>query len=270
MAAVTSAALMTAGLVSSAAGATASFVQARKQRDLAEKAAQSATQAIEDARKRLDVNFYDKLAIPKEAYELQKEALLSAGAQAIQAGVEGQSRGVAPTAGRVYMAQNEAQGGIRTDMASKIMDLNKLSATEDSRLRDVNTQLDLATAEGAQLAARDANAASNRAVGQGIQQVQNTLQQGIEMSPLYGQHFGAQKSAVSAALADASLANIAGLDYNGTPVGKLDFSNMSNGEFKDFKDWLSPEQQNALFMSDPYINNYKAAQNGYNPFDLFR
>jgi hypothetical protein len=47
---------------------------------------------------------YDALGIQKTPYELEREAMLSAGAQATEAARESE-RGVAATAGRVYAGQ---------------------------------------------------------------------------------------------------------------------------------------------------------------------
>ena len=183
MAAATTIAAVGVGV--SAAGAGASFIQAAKQQGLQRKAEAAAEKAMAEARKKLDVNFYDQLSINKEPYELQREALLSQGAQAITAAQEGE-RNVAATAGRVAMAQNEAQGQIRTAMGREMQDLERLSATEESRLRDINVQIDMERAKGAQLAARDAQRQAAQATQQGIAGIQNAAQQYLtSFVPLY-------------------------------------------------------------------------------------
>ena len=58
------------------------------------------------------------------------------------------------------MAQNEAQAGVRTAMGTEMDAIQKLQLGEDSRLRDVGVQLDLGEAEGAQLAAQNAQTAA--------------------------------------------------------------------------------------------------------------
>lgn len=169
-----------------------SFAQAGKQRKLQRQAESDAEQAMAEARKKLEVNYFDQLAIQKEPYELQREALLSQGAQAIQAGAESE-RGAAATAGRIAMAQNEAQAGIRTAMGQELMNLEKLSATEEGRLRDVGVNLDLAEVQGAQQAAADAQRAAAAATAQGMQSVQSLGQQVVQQGNLYGPMFGGGK-----------------------------------------------------------------------------
>jgi hypothetical protein len=139
------AALTTATIVSLAATAATtagSFIQASKQKKLQKEAEAEADRALADARKKLDVNFYEGLSIQKEPYELAREALLSSGAQAIQAGVEGSERGAAATAGRVQMAQQQGQREIASAMGQDMFGLQKLALQEESRLRDIGAGLD--------------------------------------------------------------------------------------------------------------------------------
>jgi vacuolar-type H+-ATPase subunit H len=140
------------GLAATAGTTGMSFAQARKQRRLQQDAEDKAAQMMSEARKKLEVNYYDQLAIQKEPYELEREALISAGAQAIEAGKESE-RGAAAVAGRVQMAQQQGQRDIAAAMGQEMLGLEKLSAQEESRLRDVGIQLDLGEVEGAQMAA---------------------------------------------------------------------------------------------------------------------
>jgi hypothetical protein len=174
-----------AGLAVSAGSAGMSFAQAGKQRKLQREAQQDAQKAMQEARKKLEVNYYDQLAIQKEPYELEREALLSAGAQAIEAGQESE-RGAAATAGRVQLAQQQGQREIAAAMGQEMLGLEKLSAQEDARIRDAQVQLDLGEVQGAQLAARDAQQAAAAATSQGMASLQSLGQQAIQMAPLYG------------------------------------------------------------------------------------
>lgn len=279
MAAVTGAVITGAAL---AATTTISFVQANKQKKLQKEAQRDAKEALGQARRLLGVNFYDELAIQKEPYELRRDALLSAGAQAIQAGVEGESRGVAPTAGRVLMAQNEAQAEQRTAMGQEMMDLEKLSAMEDSRLRDIGVQLDLEEAAGAQLAARDAQEAAAAATAQGMAGIQAIAQTAIQAAPLYMKNISAEKAAVSKitmtpeeqaafrAAGGASEDSSIPLDFSGstgrfrpyqlpgTAPSPVDFSatgSMSNAEYRRFLRGLTEEQRQLLFQNQTYNPN---------------
>lgn len=191
MAVATATALAIGGLAISAATTTKSFIDAGKQKKLQKEAEQDAKNAMDAARKKLEVNFFDQMAVKKEPYELEREAMLAQGAQAIQAGQE-QERGAAATAGRVQMAMNEGQAGIRTAMGKEMTDIEKMQLAEESRLRDIGVQLDLGETEGAQLAARDAQQAAAAYTAQGFEGLANTAQQGLDMVNLYPKKPGAQ------------------------------------------------------------------------------
>ena len=130
---LTAAKILTATKIAAAAGtATASFVKAKQASKAQQKAEKAASDALADARKRLDVNYLEGLSIPKEAYELEREALLSSGEQALRAGVEGSTRGAAATAGRVQMAQQQGQRRVASAMGQELFGLQKLAASEDA------------------------------------------------------------------------------------------------------------------------------------------
>jgi hypothetical protein len=177
------------GLATTAATTGMSFAQARKQRKIQQQAEDEASKMMAEARKKLEVNYYDQLAIQKEPYELEREAIIAAGAQAIEAGKESE-RGAAAVAGRVQMAQQQGQREIATAMGQEMMGLEKLSAQEDARLRDVGIQLDLSEVEGAQLAAAQAAEAKGLATQQGIQGVTSLVTQGLSLYPLYARKKG--------------------------------------------------------------------------------
>lgn len=172
------------GLALSAGSTAASFVQAANQKKNAAQAQRDAEKAMIEARRKLEPNYYAKLAVNKEPYYLQMEAASQEAAQAIEAARE-QPRGVAATAGRVQMAINEMGGDIRGAMSKEMSELDKLKAQEDSRLRDIGVQLDLEEVAGQQQMAADAQAAAAAATSQGWQGVTSMGQQALQLVPLY-------------------------------------------------------------------------------------
>jgi hypothetical protein len=172
------------GLAISAASTAMSFAQASKQSRLQREAEAKAAQSMAEAKKKLRVNYAKNRSIQKEPYELAREAIISTGASAIQAGIES-DRGAEVTAGKVQMAMNEGQAGVRSAMGQELTDIEKDIINEESRLRDLGVQLDLGEVEGAQLAARDAQEANAAAIAEGFQGLTSTAQQGLAMVPLY-------------------------------------------------------------------------------------
>ena len=261
------------GLATTAATTGMSFAQASKQNRLRRQAEDEAAEAMAAARKKLDVNFYEQLAIQKEPYELEREAMLVQGAEALQAGVEGEQRGAAALAGRVQMAQQQGQRQIAAAMGQELMGLEKLTAAEESRLRDMGVNLDIRSAAGAQLAARDAREAANLATEQGMKGVTNFGRQVAQALPLYFKNIGAQKEAVSGMSFTpeqfqkfGNVAESGGLGAAGTGgFTNLDFDaigKMSNEQFRQFAKSLTPQQSQMLFMNKQYTD----ALNPFNPF----
>jgi hypothetical protein len=149
-------------------GGAKSFSDANKARKRGEAAQRAADKAIEEARKRVDVNAYEQLSIAKEPYELMREALLVSGATGLQAAVEGSIRGAAATAGRIQMAQNQQQAAIRAQQAQQMDELNRLVADEDKRRQQQLAGIAMDEAAGAQLAIRDAEEDRANYIAQGV------------------------------------------------------------------------------------------------------
>lgn len=183
---LTVAKLATAAKVATAAGtATASFVKAKQASKAQQKAERAASDALADARKRLSKNYLEGLSIPKEAYQMETEALLASGQQALQAGLEGETRGAAATAGRVQMAQQQGQRRIAGAMGQEMLGLQKLAAQEDSRLAGLQAGLDLKEVEGQQEAAMLERVRREQLTQQGIQAAGDLVKLGGEIANEY-------------------------------------------------------------------------------------
>jgi hypothetical protein len=250
-----------------------SAAQAAKQSRLQKQAEAEAASAMASARSRLDVNFYDKLSVKKEPYELAIEASNVAAAQALEAGRESE-RGVASTAGRVQMAKNDQQRQIAAAFGQELSNLEQLSATEDSRLRDVNTQIDLSQAEGAQKAARDAQEAKAAATESAVQSGITAVGQGINAANLYSKNTALQRQALGkSSMSQEDFTNFGniknGEKFGFAPANKdissnLDFDiikNMNRGTYRKFINSLDENQRAALFTNKTYTDNYQ-------PFDF--
>lgn len=174
-----------AGLAATAATTGASFAQASKQKKMQQKAEREADKAFADARKKLDVNFYEGLSLQKEPYERAREAMLASGQQALQAAQEGDTRGAAATAGRVAMAQGAAQRDIAGAQAERLLGLEKLAAGEEARLAGLQAEISLEEVAGKQLQAREAEQRKQLASQQALAGVGSMIQQGAALAPLF-------------------------------------------------------------------------------------
>ena len=199
----------------SVGSAVQSFSQAAKQNNLQEKAEKEAEKSVAEAKKKLSVNYAEGLSIQKEPYELEREALISAGAQALQAGVEGDVRGAGALAGRVQAAQQAGQRQIAAAMGQDMLGLEKAAAAEDARIAQDLSSIDLMEAQGAQQAAKDAERRRNAAIQQGVVSATKFGEIALEeLVPLYRE----QKQE----------ANSAGLNQNGNATGGGVFDILNN------------------------------------------
>lgn len=235
-------------IAATATGAGMSFAQASKQKKKAAEAEAAAAEAMRNARQKLEINFYKGLGINREPYELERDALLSAGTSLIQAGTESE-RGANAIAGRVLAGQNTGQRQIATDMGREIQDLNKLVAAEDANLNRLGLNLDLATVEGANKAAANYEAMRNKSIEQGFAGVTNTASQLLANAPLYQKNSAAkQLSNLEQNYNDAIAGNNLGSQYK------------TNGQPMTFQEALMLKTGNQG-MDATLFNNYMLGQN---------
>ena len=217
-------------------GSIFSFGEAKKQRDAMKKAQNAAAVAAAEAKKELSVNYMKGLSIAKEPYELEREALLQAGASALQAGVGGDPRGAAATAGRVVQAQQAGLARQRAAMAQEMSQLERLAAQEESRLGTARATVDLGEAAGAQKAAQDAMKMRAYNMQQGFSQLGGGLS-GLATSGLldgkkgggdtpdpFGGFIGGQAPGIG-----VDINTFDGIDLSGITANNdtIDFSSMS-------------------------------------------
>jgi hypothetical protein len=266
------------GVATTAATAGLSFAQAGKQKKAMQQAQKDADEAMQEARKKLEVNVFDKLSIQKEPFELQREALLSQGAQAIQAGVESE-RGAAATAGRIQMAQQEGQAGIRSAMGQELQQLEMLSAQEEGRLRDIGVQLDLEEVAGAQLAAANAQELQAQALQQGMEGVTSLGTQLADQAPTFEKTaVGRQTQKLSDTLTKDFGMNQAGIQQTLASKGVVDgvdFSKVGTMKPDEFQAFLTTVPANTLKklrqqtvggLQTQKDNFLESLKQGYNPF----
>lgn len=267
------------GAVSTALTTAFSIGDMRKMRKLQKESDADALKFRQEADKFLEVNVYDQLGVQMKPYELEREALASVGAQSIEAGRESE-RGVAATSGRVFAGYSDAIRDIQTRQGQEMADLEKLSAAEDSRLKDIKTQLALDEAEGAQQASamyeERAQQAKKNAIAGGI----SMLGQAAKLPALYNDTTLSEQEAFGKMqltpdeMQKVGNIDFAGLGTAGEGITNLDFekiSQMSESEYNAFKKALTPEQYDMLMKSAQFRKLYRAAdQKTLNPFQYLR
>jgi hypothetical protein len=261
-------AIAAGSLAISATTAGLSFAQAGAARRKQEQAEREAKRKMAEARRKLEVNTMEDLGINKEVYDIERENVLVQAQTATQAGIEGDARGAAATAGRIQMATQAGQRQVRAAQEQELNRIEELVAKEDSRLRDLGVQLDLQEVAGAQQAAADAEQQRQAAIQQGIQSAASAAQQGLAMVPLFSTNIGAQQKAFGDLQFTPeemqSMGNFKGLGEAGEGFTNFDaekIQNLSRKDFKEFKRGLTTDQFNQTIGSE----QFKTAYDRYKP-----
>jgi hypothetical protein len=166
IAAVVGAAVAVIGATTSAATAGSASAKAKK---AAREADRVAKKKVEEAKKELQRMPMQELALDLQGFQAEQEASQVTAAGVLQAGQEGDRRGLAAVAGRTQMADIEQQRKARIDKAADLQTLEQLKAKERQEASDKLYDLNLAEAEGAQVAAAEAEQMSEAYKGQAIQ-----------------------------------------------------------------------------------------------------
>lgn len=148
---VTTGALIGAGIgaATTIGSGVSSFSQANAAKKQGANAEAALKKSLKDARRKIEVNYMEEIGIMKEPYELARNALLTSGNTALQGAQEAEERGAAATAGRIQMAQNEAQGQVRTAMGQEMLNIQTMVAKEDANIARMQASIDLEEAAGA-------------------------------------------------------------------------------------------------------------------------
>jgi len=266
------------GAVSTALTTAFSIGDMRKMRKLQKESDADALKFRQKADKFLEVNVYDQLGIQMKPYELEREALASVGAQSIEAGRESE-RGVAATSGRVFAGYSDAIRDIQTRQGQEMADLEKLSAAEDSRLKDIKTQLALDEAEGAQQASAMYEERAQQAKKNAISGVTSMLGQAAKLAPLYGTDFKSEQAAFGGLeLSPEQMQKIGNVNFEGLGTAGEGFTNLdldaisqfSKPEYKAFVKSLTKDQYRMLFGNKQFgdLYNQAASANQFNPFQF--
>ena len=224
-----------------------SMSQKKKAEGKAMEAEREAELAMTEARERLSVNYQEGRTISKDPYTMALEQSLAQGASSVEAMQGAGVRGIAQLA-NLQQAQNQMGEQQRVGYGQELQQLDKDIRDEDSRLRDINTQIDLQEVEGAQQAAamydEQAAAAKAAAVQSGI----NAVQAGIQVAPDYMNKMGSTKQAYG---------TLASQDYKGGEMAKSigfnpDYNILAglgadgNKGARQYMRSLNQQQQNAI------------------------
>jgi hypothetical protein len=258
-----------AGLAISVTTTAMSFAEAAKQKKMQKEYENDADKALAEAREALKVNYAKKMSIKKDSYNKERLAAISTSQQFIEA-VSESDRGAAGGGGQVLMSQQAVQSDITDRETDELTDIENAILEEDSRLRDINVDINMQEIEGQQRAAADAKNAAAQNTQQGIEGIAQSAQQGLDLVSLYGQNKKAQQQALSGVqFNEGDFQNFGNvLGENGGPsksmgaAGSPGFTNldfekigaMNPIEYRQFLKELTPTQRQMLFYNKQYTD----------------
>ena len=143
-------ALTTATIIAlggAAVGGGMNLIQAGKARDAQRDADRAAARLMNDAKAKLQKNFYEGLRIPTEAYDQAYEANAQAQRENIEALQQADSRTLAAGVGRVGALSNENIQKIRAQQAQEMFELDKFKRGAEEDMTQQLAQMDVAMAQ---------------------------------------------------------------------------------------------------------------------------
>jgi len=173
------------GLGVQALSGVGSFIQAGQRQKEIDKANAAAQKAVAEAKKQIELKPYEALTVSDTPYERQREMFSQQAAQATQAAAEMGAAGMGRV-GAIAMAGNEAQADIRDAKIKQLETIENLQAKDELRAAGELSALALQEAEGAQLAARDAQTAKTAAITSGFGSLASVGQQMASVNPVTG------------------------------------------------------------------------------------
>ena len=176
------------GLGVQALSGVGSFIQAGQRQKEIDKANRAAQKAVAEAKKQIQVKPYEALTVSDTPYERQREQFASQAAQATQAAAEMGAAGMGRV-GAIAMAGDEAQAKVRDQQIKQLETIENLKAKDEARVANELANLSLQEAEGAQLAARDAQTAKTAAITSGMGSMAGLSQNLIALDPETGKGF---------------------------------------------------------------------------------
>ena len=156
------------GLGLGIAKAVGGFTRTVQKKKTARQLEQDAAKLFADTRRKANVNVYEELSIPFDAYERGFEAQLQSDMQSLSALQEADSRALTGGVGRIGAQQEAEAEKMRIAMADEMFNLEKLKADAKENIKQQNIALNIAEARMKDQQRREA-----------LQERQQALQQGI-------------------------------------------------------------------------------------------
>lgn len=167
-------------------GAGMSFGQASKQRKAAQRAKDKSAAMMREAEKRLQMNMYEGLNVPLDAYERQREMSVLGSQTAMQALQEGDPRNLAAGVGAVGQVASQADEKMRIGLAADLYKNREMKADKRADIQEQLVNMHLGQAKQFKQEEQTSTEAANAAVIAGVQGIGEAAAVGAQAVPLFG------------------------------------------------------------------------------------
>lgn len=230
MAAVTSAVI---GVATSTAAAVMSFNDAKREKDKASEANKAAAKAMAEARSRAEIDNYEGLTIPMDAYEAAFESSLAQQQTAVEALQEGDARGLAAGVGKVGALGVQRDEATRIAMGQEISDLERTKADSKDAINQQLLEMDVSAAKEQNQRKRDAEAAYEASISQGVTATGQALTSAAPTIDLYPKRGAGRKPKGTKVMVNSKGQQVSvmpGYDADGNKLfdSEFDWQNTSN------------------------------------------
>lgn len=222
------------GAIGGVASAAYSFYQADQESKAAAEAQRQQARLSQDARKRAEINYFEGLTLPMEAYEQAFESTLASTQTQVEALQQADPRALAAGIGRVGAIATQRDAKTRTTMAEDLFKLDKMKAQSRDAINQQLLAMDVSEKREMAKRERDAQRLQAQQVQAGITGV-TAAAKGIDsLVPLFSSN-KADKQAFDTA---KKLAGQPGYEDKtvGEMVDIISTANEAGGEGFDFEE----------------------------------
>ena len=217
-------AVAAAGVLIAGTSAGMSFSQAAKQKRLAQTANKASDKLMEEAKRKAEVEFMQKLNVPLDAYDRQEERNIQSQQQNIEALQQGDPRNVLGGLGAVGAGATASAEENRIAKGKELFALQQMQVQEQSDINQDLKDMSVGGAADQQMRSRDAQEASAAAMQQGVASVGQAVGSAASVVPLFSANAADRRASKMADGLDQSLLETSVVNKNADAAKYLQYS----------------------------------------------
>ena len=224
-------AVAAAGVLIGGASAGMSFSQAAKQKKLAQTANKASDKLMEEAKRKAEVEFMQKLNVPLDAYDRQEERNIQSQQQNIEALQQGDPRNLLAGLGAVGAGATAAAEENRIAKGKELFALQQKQVQEQSDINQDLKDMSSGAAADQQMRARDAQEASAAAMQQGVASVGQAVGSAASVVPLFTANAADRRASKMADGLDQSLLQTSVVNKNADAAKYKQYSTEGGADY---------------------------------------